>query len=304
MPLAPNYQYMNILVTGGTGFVGTHLCTALHERGHDVTALARSPDDSGLPDGVTLVTGDATDYDSIVDAFEGQDVVVNLVALAPMFKPKGGDRMHEVVHLGGTENVVKAGEAHDLDAIVQMSALGADPDGATAYIRAKGRAEAVVRESDLPWTIFRPSVVFGEEAGFLEFTKTLSTPFLTALPGGGKTRFQPIWIEDLVGMMAEAVEDDSHRGQIYDIAGPQALTLADVTRLVYRADGKSVSIVPVPMSLAGIGLALADPVPFVPFGSDQYRSLQFDNTIEDNDVAAFGRSAEDLRTLSDFLAVS
>jgi len=304
MPLAPNYQYMNILVTGGTGFVGSHLSTELHERGHDVTALARSADDSGLPDGVTLVTGDATDYDSIVDAFEGQDVVVNLVALAPMFKPKGGDRMHEVVHLGGTENVVNAAEAHDLDAIVQMSALGADPDGATAYIRAKGRAETVVRESDLPWTIFRPSVVFGEDAGFLEFTKALSTPFLTALPGGGKTRFQPIWIEDLVAMMAEAVEDDAHRGQTYDIAGPQALTLADVTRLVYRAEGKSVSILPVPMSLAGIGLALADPVPFVPFGSDQYRSLQFDNTTEDNDVTAFGRSAEDLRTLSDFLAVS
>lgn len=292
---------MNILVTGGTGFVGTHLCSELHERGHDVTALARSSEETGLPDGVAVVTGDATDYDSIVDAFEGQDVVVNLVALAPMFKPKGGDRMHEVVHLGGTKNVVAAAEEHDLDAIVQMSALGADPDGATAYIRAKGRAETVVRESSLEWTIFRPSVVFGEDAGFLEFTKTLSTPYLTALPGGGKTRFQPVWIEDLVAMMAEAVEDDSHRGETYDIAGPQVLTLADVTRLVYRAEGKDVFVLPIPMALAGVGLSLADPVPFVPFGSDQYRSLRFDNTTASNDIDAFGLSSGELRTLSDFL---
>lgn len=296
-----NYQYMNILVAGGTGFVGTSLCAELHERGHDVTALARSSQESGLPDGVTLTTGDATDYHSIVDAFEGQDVVVNLVALPPMFKPKGGDRMHEVVHLGGTKNVVEAAEEHELDAIVQMSALGADPDGTTAYIRAKGRAETVVRESPLDWTIFRPSVVFGEGAGFLEFTKTLSTPYVTALPGGGKTRFQPIWIEDLVAMMADAVEDDSHRGEAYDIAGPEVLTLSEVTELVYRAEGKSVTVLPIPMALAGIGLRLADPLPFVPFGADQYRSLRFDNTTPSNDVDAFGRSPDELRSLSDFL---
>ncbi len=295
---------MNILVTGGTGFVGSHVCNELDDRGHDVTALSRSPGGFPLSEGVSTETGNVREYESIVDAFEGMDVVVNFVAVSPLFKPKGGDRMHEAVHLDGTRNIVRAAEEHDLDAIVQMSALGADPEGPTAYIRAKGQAETLVTGSALEWTIFRPSVIFGEGAEFVRFTKTLTTPYITALPGGGKTRFQPVWIGDLAPMMADAVEDESHRGEVYEIGGPEVLTLGDVTELVYRSEGKGVTILPIPMSLAGIGLSLADPVPFVPFGSDQYRSLRFDNTTDANDLDAFGRSPGELHTLSDFLDVS
>jgi NADH dehydrogenase len=132
----------------------------------------------------------------------------------------------------------------------------------------------------------------------------VTTPFVTALPGGGRTRFQPIWIDDLTAMMAEAVEDDSHRGEIYDIGGPQVLTLAEVAKLLHKSDGRSVRILSVPMALAGIGLSVADPLPFIPLGTDQYRSLQFDNTTDRNDVDAFGRSPDELRTLSDYLNLS
>ncbi|MFB6086425.1 MAG: complex I NDUFA9 subunit family protein [Halodesulfurarchaeum sp.] len=292
---------MDVLVTGGTGFVGSHLCRELDSRGHGVTALSRSADGGDLPEGVEVAVGDVTEPETLEEPMIDVDVVVNLVALAPLFQPKGGDAMHERVHLGGTRNVLRVAEAAGVPAIVQMSALGADPDGETAYIRAKGQAETVVRESDLEWTILRPSVIFGDGGEFVRFTKALTTPYLTALPGGGRTRFQPIWIGDLAPMLAEAVEDDSHRGRTYDIGGPEALSLAAVARMAYRAEGKSLRIVPIPMALTAIGMRLVDPLPFVPFGADQARSLRFDNTVEDNAIGAFGVTESELLTLEEYL---
>lgn len=292
---------MDVLVTGGTGFIGTALCQELADRGHNVTALGRGSDGGDVPSGVTFTAGDVTEYDTIEDAFAGTDIVVNLVALSPLFKPSGGDKMHEIIHFGGTKNVVDAATAHDLDGIVQLSALGADPAGPTAYLRSKGEAERVVTESDIPWTIFRPSVVFGDGGEFVAFTKQLTTPYVTALPGGGSTRFQPIHRDDLVEMIATAVEDADHRGEVYEIGGPDALTLAEVTRLVYEAAGHSVSVLPLPMSLAKIGLSVADALPFVPFGADQFRSLRLDNVTEDNDIDQFGLSTDDLMTFREYL---
>jgi NADH dehydrogenase len=293
---------MRILVVGGSGFIGGYLCRELRERGHSVTVLSRSPGDGDLPPGVEKAMGDVTAYDSMQAAFEGMDAAVNLVALSPLFKPKGGDEMHDRIHRGGTENVVRACEAHGVDRLLQMSALGADPQGATHYIRAKGAAEELVRDSGLNWTIVRPSVVFGDGGEFVSFTKLLSPPYVTPMPGGGKTRFQPIWVEDLAPMLADAIADDEHVGETYELGGPEKLTLAEVARLAHGADGRSVTVVPVPMSLAGVGLSVADLIPGVPFGADQYRSLQFDNTTDDNDVAAFGRAPGDLLTLGDYLA--
>lgn len=306
---------MHTLVVGGTGFVGEHLCRELHDRGHDVTALSRSPGDGTLPDGVETAMGDVTAYDSIESAFEGQDVVVNLVALSPLFRPHGGNEMHDTVHRGGTENVVRAAEAHGVERIVQMSALGADPRGETAYIRSKGQAETIVRNSDLEWVIFRPSVVFGDGGEFLPYTKQLAPPYFTPLPGGGKTRFQPIWIGDLVPMLAEAAGtadgvEDPHVGETYGIGGPKVLTLAEIARLAHGADGRPVGVVSIPMGIAGIGLksldlvpgSVLDAVPGVPrMGGDQYRSLRFDNTVTQNDVDAFGIAESDLRTVSAYL---
>ena len=293
---------MNVLVAGGTGFIGTRLVRELHENGHDVTVLARNPDDADFPEGVDRVRGDVTAYDSMEGALAGQDAVVNLVSLSPLFKPTGGNS-HTKVHLGGTQNLVNAAEDHGVRKIVQMSALGADATGPTEYLRAKGQAEQVVADSELAHTVFRPSVVFGEGGEFVSFTKLLTTPYVTALPGGGRTPFQPIWVDDLAPMLAACVEEE-HDGERYDIGGPEVLTMADVARLAYRAEGKSLRVVPVPMALARVGLTLAGPVPFVPFGSDQYRSLRVDNTVTDNDVDAFGVTEADLTTLGDYLGIS
>jgi len=294
---------MKVLVAGGTGFIGTNLCAELARRDHEVTALARSPDPDAVPDGVETAVGDVSAYDSIAKTVAAHDAVVNLVSLSPLFKPTGSAG-HETVHLGGTENLVRAAEDGDVDRFVQMSALGADPAGDTAYIRAKGRAERVVSDSSLEWTIVRPSVVFGDGGEFVEFTKQLTTPYVTGLPGGGRTRFQPIWVGDLVPMLADALEDDAHVGETYEIGGRDVYTLADVTRLAYEAEGRSVTVLPVPMALAKVGLAAAEPLPFVPFGGDQARSLEMDNTVSDNDVTAFGREESDLRTLESYLGLT
>ncbi len=294
---------MQILIAGGTGFVGTALASELDGRGHDVTALSRTPDDAGLPDGVDTVAADVTDADDVaaVVGEVGPDAVINLVALSPLFRPSGGDGVHERVHLGGTENLVAAADSHDVDRFLQMSALGADPEGPTHYIRAKGRAERVVTDSALDWTIVRPSVVFGDGGEFVPFTKLLTTPYVTGLPGGGKTRFQPVWIGDLAPMLADCLDDDRHVGETYELGGPEVLTLADVARAVYRANGTPLVVLPIPMILAKLGLVVAGLVPGVPMGSDQYRSLRFDNTVRENDVGAFGRAPDELRTLADYL---
>ena len=300
---------MHVLVAGGNGFIGTNLVEKLVDQDHEVTVLARNPDAAALPADVATESGDVTAYDSIEAAVDGQDVVVNLVALSPLFKPTGGDEMHDEVHRHGTENLLRAAEADGVERFVQMSALGADSDGATAYIRAKGRAEEHVQESELDWVIVRPSVVFGEGGEFVSFTKKLKGMFAPGvpvypLPGGGKTRFQPIHVDDLVEMLADTVSDDAHVGETYELGGPEQLTLREITNMVYDAAGKSVSIVSVPMPLAGIGLTLGGKLPGFPMGADQYRSLRFDNTTDDNDIEAFDRTTADLTSLRSYLGVA
>ena len=316
---------MDVLVTGGTGFVGSYLCDELAARGHDVTALGRNPRAAAFDRDVATVRGDVTDYESIEPHFEGVDCVVQLVALSPLFKPDGGDEMHFTIHRDGTANAVDAAEEHGVERFVQLSALGADPDGATAYIRAKGEAENVVEASSLDSVVYRPSVVFGDGGEFVPFTRKLATPYLTPLPGGGETRFQPVYVEELTEMVADGVEgtvtgphadvesdsdeedetdEDPHVGNTYEIGGPEELTLAEVAELAWAAKRKPVSVVPVPMPLAGVGLSLLDAVPGAPMGSDQYRSLQFDNTTTANALDAFGWQESDLTTLQSHLGVA
>ena len=298
---------MNVLVVGGNGFVGSHLCAELVDRGHDVRVLARNPEDGDLPDDVDTYAGDVTDYGSIEGAFDGQDAAINLVALSPLFKPNGGDGMHDRIHRGGTEHCLEAAEEHDVDRFVQLSALGADSDGPTHYLRAKGRAEELVRESDRDWVIFRPSVVFGEGGEFVGFTKKLKSWFAPGLPvyplpGGGKTRFQPIWVGDLVPMLADALADDDHVGETFEVGGPDVLTLREITNMVYESEGKSVTIVSLPMGMAKLGLTAMGSVG-LPMGKDQYRSLQFDNTVGSNDIEAFGVTESALTTFRSYLGL-
>lgn len=291
---------MNILVTGGDGFVGRNLCSELAERGHDLTVLSRTPDPSVLPDGTETTVGDVTEYGSIADAFAGQDVAINLVALSPLYQPPD-EPSHEEVHVSGTRNTVKAAIEHDLDYVVQMSSVGVNPSGETGYVRAKGWAEWVVLTADIDTIVFRPNIMFGDDDEFVNFVERTTLPYVTALPDGGTTPFQPLWVGDTAAMVADAIGNDDHRNEIYELAGPEELTLADVTNRLYRARGRSVTILSVPMELVDVGLALAHLVPQIPFGIDQARSLKMDFTANRVDLAAFDRSEDDLTTLDAYL---
>lgn len=294
---------MEVLATGGTGFLGSELCRELDDRGHEVTALARNPDDADLPAGVRAATGDVTEYETIAEVIDGHDAVVNLVALSPLFEPRGGNRMHDIVHLGGTQNCVRAAESGGVERFVQLSGIHADPNGPTAYLRAKGRAESVVLDASLESTIIRPTAVFGQGGEFLPFIKKVAPPYLTPLPGGGRTRFQPIARDDFIPMLADAVESDEHRGATYEIGGPEIYTLAEIAKMLHRADGRASTVVPIPMPLAGLGMTLGSVIPGFPFGTDQYRSLKLDLVVAENDVKRFGRSVDELMTLTAYLGL-
>nr|WP_233340576.1 complex I NDUFA9 subunit family protein [Haloprofundus sp. MHR1] len=293
---------MKILVVGGDGFIGQHLCVELVERGHTVTSLSRSPDPEDLPNEVETTTGDVTEYDSIEAAFEGMDAAVNLTALPPLHEPRPGT-FHDTVCIGGAVNAAHAASEHDLDRYIEMSSLGAEMHSPIAYWRTQGLGDMVVEYSNLDWVVLRPSFVFGDGSETFAFIKRYTTPYVTVLPDGGThPTFQPIWVGDVATMTADSLEDDEHVGQAYDLGGPDVLTFGEVTQMLYQAEGKQVKIVPIPMKLAKLGLEAVDPISSIPFGTNQARALEMSNTTDSNDISAFGLNESDLRSLSTYLS--
>jgi NADH dehydrogenase len=265
--------------------------------------MARRRRDANLPASIDRVQGDVTVPEDAAEAVADAEAVVNLVAMSPLKRPTGGEEMHDRVHRAGTETLVEAAEDAEVDRFLQMSGIHADPAAPTAYLRAKGRAEEIVRKSDLEHVIVRPTVVFGDGDEIVPFVKTVAPPYLTPLPGGGRTQFQLLWIGDLAPMLADAVVEEAHANETYELGGPDILPLSRVANLIHRADGRPSTTIPVPMALAGIGMRLGQYVPGFPFGPDQYRSLKMDLVTERNDLDAFGVEAAALRTFRDYLGV-
>lgn len=298
---------MKVLVTGGTGFIGRHLCTELDDRGHDVTALARSPDASDLPAGVSVERGDVTDRGSL--DLSGQDVVVNLVALSPLWEPEGGTEMHDRVHRQGTGNLVRAAEDAGVQRFIQMSGLITGDETLTSYHRAKARAEDIVRKSDLEYVIYRPSIVFGDGDEIVGYTTKLKQMFapvgpLYPLPGGGeRTYFQLIYVEDLAPMLADGVDGAEHANETYELGGPKVYSLREMTELVFESKGRDITIVPLPMSLSKAGMTAMGVIPGMRLGPDQYRGLKADNRVADNDVGVFGVSENEMTTFEEYLGL-
>jgi len=229
---------MKILVTGGTGFVGTHVVNRLLHRGHAVAVLARDPRKArnrfNRP--VEIAEGSVLDRDQVAAAAAGRDAVVHLVGV---INEKGGqtfDRMHREA----TENVVAAAKSAGVRRYLHMSAMGSSDDSPSEYGRTKAAGEKAVRASGLDWTIFRPSIIFGQGDGFVSLLAPIvrMNPGFIPVIGPGTTKFQPVAIEDVARVFADALEKPEAIGRAFEVGGPDVLTLNDIYREIAAAVGK------------------------------------------------------------------
>ena len=294
-----------ILLTGATGFVGSHVLPALLEAGHRVVALVRS-DDAGArlterlaPDrraGVDLRTGDVTKPESLPGALRGADAVVHLVAIPRDFN--GGASLR-LVNTEGTRNLLNAAREAGVRRFVHLGALGVADDPELHYARSKARAEALVRESGLDWTILKPSLMWGERDGFFNVIAGLArwSPGLIPVPGRGDARFQPLWVEDLARVIVRCLADPGATvGRTFELGGPRYWTYREITREVLDALGRPALIVPMPVPLIALVSGALERVRIAfPAATDQLRQLKLDNiTALDALPAAFGFEPADM----------
>jgi uncharacterized protein YbjT (DUF2867 family) len=287
---------VKVLVTGGTGFVGTHLVNRLLQRGHQVAVLARDPAKTrnryNRP--VETVRGDVLDPESLSSAISGRDAVVHLVGIIH----EAGEQTFDRMHREAAENVVAAAKAAGVRRLVHMSAMGSFEDSPSEYGRTKAAGEKAVRASGLEWTVVRPSIIFGPGDGFVSLLAPIvrRNPGFIPVIGPGATRFQPVAILDVTRVFADALEKPEARGKVYEVGGPEILTLNQIYREIAAAVGKPRKpMIHFPVwygrilargfeTLARWGL-FADP----PLTRDQLRSLSRDNVGDVTEtVATFG----------------
>ncbi len=287
---------MKVLVTGGTGFVGTHLVNRLLQRGHAVAVLARSPEKTRnrYNRAVETAPGNVLEPASLAAAAAGRDAVVHLVGIINEKGTQTFDRMHREA----TENVLAAAKAAGVRRYLHMSAMGSSEDAPSEYGRTKAAAEKAVRASGLDWTIFRPSIIFGQGDGFVSLLAPIVklNPGFVPVIGPGTTRFQPVSISDVARVFADALEKPETVGKSYEVGGPEVLTLNDVYREIAAALGKpGKRLIHFPLwygRLLASGFewlarrgVLADP----PLTRDQLRSLSRDNAADTSaTLATFG----------------
>jgi uncharacterized protein YbjT (DUF2867 family) len=278
-----------LLVTGGTGFIGSHLIDRLRQLDIAVRAVVRHParEKELRSLGVDVVSGDIADAASLKQAAHGCDRVIHLVGIIQ--EARGAT--FRGVHVEGTRNVLAAAKAAGARQFLFLSALGTRPGAKSAYHRTKWEAEELVRASGIPFTILRPSLVYG--AGDL-FTLRLSnmirlSPVLPVV-GSGASKIQPLHIDDLISCIVKAVSSDAFVNEMYELGGPEQLTYKEVTTFIAEAMGVRRPVLHLPlivMKAAARAFEIALPTP--PVTTDQLIMLQEDTVCPLRDMRdAFG----------------
>ncbi len=267
----------NIVVLGGSGFVGRRLITQLAANGHAIKLLSRNlaaHADRLVPPGVMLHRVDVHDAAQLHGAIDGSDVVINLVGILNESGDDGSGFRR--VHVTLTENVIAACEMTGARRLLQMSSLNAGR-GESHYLKSRGEAEAAVKASSLDWTILEPSVIFGPGDGFFcRFAALLKT--LPVMPlACADTKFAPVHLDDVVAAFSKCLDDPRTIGEVYELYGPEIYTLRQIVKMTARQLGLFRVVVPLPDFIGRVQGLACDFIPGKPFSSDNFRSLQTDS---------------------------
>jgi NADH dehydrogenase len=275
-----------ILVTGGTGFVGGHVVHELRGRELPVRCLVRDPRSASklAAWGCELVEGDVTDPAALRRAVDGADAVVHLVAIR-----QGPEREFERIMVDGTRSLLAAASAAGVGRFVHMSALGTSEatKDLVPYYRAKWETEGLVRNSGMPFVIFRPSFVFARDGGILPtFVKLARFSPVTPITGSGRQKIQPIWADDVAAYFGEAVTRDDVPGDIYELGGPDAVTWNEFWSRLKRTLRQRRPSVHVPMALMRANALVTERLPGnIPLTRDLLTMLEHGDNVVSNDDA-------------------
>ncbi len=286
-----------VTVFGGSGFVGRHVVRALAKRGYRIRVAVRRPDLAGFlqPLGnvgqISFVQANLRYRSSVDAAVQGADHVVNCVGILFESGRNGFDAVQEF----GARAVAEAARSVGAT-LTHVSAIGADAKSDSVYAATKGRAEAAVQTILPDATILRPSIVFGPEDGF--FNKFAAMARLApALPlvGGGKTKFQPVYVGDVAEVIARSVEGTIARGKIYELGGRDVATFKQCLEMMLEIIGRKRALVTLPFGIASLIGSIASSVPLItpPLTSDQVKLLKKDNVVSAA-AKAEGRTLEGL----------
>jgi len=288
--------YQNILVLGGTGFIGRHVVDSLVAQGRRVCVStrrrSRGRDLLVLPT-VEVLEADVTEPSTLRQLLAGRDAVINTIGIlhdAGAAPPRGAAPEAGVaagrygagfasVHVRLPRILVEACRQSAVRRLLHISALGADSQGPSQYLRSKADGEQVVREAAaIDATVFRPSVVFGPGDSFLNLFAGLAAWLPVLLIGRARSRLQPVWVRDLAGAMCTALDTPATIGRSYEICGPAIYTLRELAQFAARASGHPRPVIGLPDPLAyllALGMELL-PGPTL-LSRDNLRSLTIDN---------------------------
>lgn len=278
-----------ILVTGASGFVGSHLVKGLSEAGHFVRAFIRRPDEAGRIQGERIETaiGDVGDPESLLDAVQGCEAVIHLVGI---IQP-GPGYSFKSVHVEGTRNVLEAARAAGtVKHFIYQSALGTGPDAKGGYFETKYAAEGLTKESGLEYTITRPSIIFGKRDGFTaKMVQLVNQMPLVPVVGRGTVRLQPVYIDDLVEVFKKITLNPGYYGKTLEVGGPEQLTFNEIIHDIKEALGSKKPTVHVPLCLVRPAASVMERLlPHPPVTNEQLDMLQKDNVCDTGSLGAFG----------------
>lgn len=276
-----------IVILGGTGFVGSYLVPRLVADGHRITLLSRNRElrrSMAVLPGVSVRSADVYDDVALFEQLEGADAVINLIGI---LNPSGRHTFQRV-HVDMTRRLIDACKATGVKRLHQMSSLKAG-QGLSQYLKTRGEAESLVKASSLDWTIYQPSVIFGDGDGLV----TRFAALLRKLPmlplARAKSRLAPTYVGDVAEAIARCVADDKLAARrSFELYGPEILTLGDIVRAIRDAAGLHTTIIPLHDSLGRVQAQVAGLLPGKPFSPDNFRSLRTDSVGKVDGYAALG----------------